>query len=56
MGNDAVHELTPPERKELKIAIEVSEDLLNILYELDYKASLLRLLRKSGGGSRATGA
>ena len=40
MGNDALHELTSPKRDDLKVAIEVSEDLLNLLYELDYKASL----------------
>ncbi|MGE3275077.1 MAG: DUF4145 domain-containing protein [Vicinamibacterales bacterium] len=41
MGNDAVHELKTPKRDDLKVALEVSEDLLNVLYELDYKASLL---------------
>jgi hypothetical protein len=41
MGNNAVHELSPPKRDDLKIAIEVSEDLLNYLYDLDYKASRL---------------
>ena len=41
MGNDAVHELAAPERDTLRLAIEVSEDLMNYLYELDYKASRL---------------
>ena len=41
MGNEAVHELGAPERNTLYLAIEVSEDLLNFLYELDYKASRL---------------
>lgn len=41
MGNEAVHELGAPERNTLSLAIEVSEDLLNFLYELDYKASRL---------------
>jgi hypothetical protein len=41
MGNEALHELAAPKRTDLKVAIEVSEDLLNFLYELDYKASLL---------------
>jgi len=60
MGNIAIHELTPPERYELGLAIEISEDLLNYLYELDYKASLLSFRRQrrtatntsssSGGG------
>ena len=42
MGNKALHELNPPDRKDLRIAIEVSEDLMNYIYDLDYKASLLR--------------
>jgi len=37
MGNEAVHELQAPEREELQLAIEVMEDLLNFLYELEYK-------------------
>lgn len=41
MGNVAVHELEAPKRTDLCLAIEVSEDLLNFLYELDYKTSLL---------------
>lgn len=52
MGNEALHELTAPKRDELKIAIEVSEDLLNLLYELDYKASLLP---KKVSGSQTSG-
>lgn len=41
MGNEAVHELAPPKRNDLLLAIEISEDLLNFLYELDYKARRL---------------
>lgn len=41
MGNEAIHELGAPERAILSLAIEVSEDLLNFLYELDYKARRL---------------
>lgn len=41
IGNTALHELNPPSRDDLRLAIEVSEDLLNFLYELDYKASRL---------------
>lgn len=52
MGNQAVHELTAPKRDELKIAIDVIEDLLNFLYDLDYKASLLaKKLTMAGGGA-----
>jgi len=47
MGNDAVHELAPPKPEELVLAISVIEDLLNFDYEMDYKASRLRDLRRS---------
>lgn len=38
IGNDAAHELQAPLQEDLQVAIEVMEDLLNFLYELDYKA------------------
>lgn len=41
MGNSATHELTPPSHYELRLAIEICEDLLNYLYELDYKTARL---------------
>jgi hypothetical protein len=41
IGNDAVHELETPQAGDLRLAIGVSEDLLNFLYELDYKSSQL---------------
>ena len=47
MGNDAVHELTAPKTNELAIAIGVIEDLLSFFYELDYKASQLREMRRN---------
>jgi hypothetical protein len=53
MGNVAIHELTPPERTDLRLAIEVSEDLLNYLYELDYKARNLSLRRQKDSASRS---
>ncbi len=40
-GNHALHEMIAPKPGELRLAIEISEDLLNFLYELDYKARLL---------------
>ena len=46
MGNEAVHELTAPGDTELRLAIEVCEDLLNYLYDLDYKTSRLAIARK----------
>lgn len=41
MGNSAVHELTPPTPEELRLALDICEDLLNYLYELDYKSARL---------------
>lgn len=41
MGNVAAHKLQAPQRPELQLAIEVMEDLLNFLYELEYKARRL---------------
>ena len=41
MGNVATHELEPPPIDDLRLAIEVCEDLLNYLYELDYKTARL---------------
>jgi hypothetical protein len=46
-GNQAVHKLESPTRGDTKLAIEVMEDLLNFLYELDYKASRLRASTKT---------
>jgi len=42
-----VHELAAPKLAELWLAIGVIEDLLNFLYELDYKASQLRQMRRA---------
>ena len=47
MGNIAVHELTAPERTDLGLAIEISEDLLNYFYDLDYKTNRLANRQKA---------
>jgi hypothetical protein len=41
MGDPALHKLKAPEIGDLRIAIEVSQDLLNYLYDLDYKSRQL---------------
>jgi Domain of unknown function (DUF4145) len=41
-GNAAAHELEALSQDDARTAIAVMEDLLNFLYELDYKASLMR--------------
>jgi hypothetical protein len=39
IGNDAAHELEAPNQYTLKQCIEVLEDLMNYLYQLEYKVS-----------------
>ena len=46
IGNEAAHELSAPSREELRLAIELCEDLLNFIYELNYKAQTLTASRK----------
>jgi Domain of unknown function (DUF4145) len=48
MGNVAIHERTAPERDDLRLAIEIVEDLLNFVYDLDYKAKQLADKQKPG--------
>lgn len=49
LGNEAAHELVSPDREEIHLAIQLIEDLLNFLYDLDYRASLLKERRKKLG-------
>jgi len=46
IGNEAAHELSAPSDAELRLAIELCEDLLNFIYELNYKAQNLTAARK----------
>lgn len=48
IGDDAAHRFEVPEIEDIKLAIEVMEDLLTFLYSLDYKAQSLleRVQRK----------
>ncbi|MBD3337810.1 MAG: DUF4145 domain-containing protein [Candidatus Lokiarchaeota archaeon] len=41
IGNSAAHELSSPKRIDLRLAIDILQDILNYLYELDYKTSRL---------------
>ena len=62
-GNKALHELGVPERDELDLALTVMEDIMNVVYDLDYQADLLNRkavryrktlrARKKGRGARA---
>jgi len=49
MGNAAVHELTVPDGDDLRLAIEIVEDILNFIYDLDYKLTLLNNRAKQPG-------
>jgi hypothetical protein len=41
LGNTALHELDRPPAEDLAEAIEVIEDVMNVIYELDYKSARL---------------
>lgn len=41
LGNQALHELEVPSQSDVTLALSVVEDIMNIIYELDYKAQLL---------------
>lgn len=58
IGNRAVHELEPPADFEVTLALNVIKDILNFLYELDYKARMLDQVRSTRGpaGARPVGA
>jgi hypothetical protein len=55
IGNSAVHELKPPSDLEVTLALNVIEDILNFLYELDYKAQMLSDVRTARGGGIGPG-
>ncbi len=41
LGNQALHELEVPSASDLELALNVVEDILNVVYDLNYKAQLL---------------
>ena len=41
LGNDATHEFTYPSKEDLELTISIIEDILNTVYDLDYKSSLM---------------
>ena len=47
-GNSAAHDLEPMSLEDAEKAIEVIEALLNFLYDLDYKASQIRIASNKG--------
>jgi len=47
MGNRAAHELEAPNAGELNVAIDLVEDILNYLYDLDYKARMFAALKSA---------
>ncbi|HLF72091.1 MAG TPA: DUF4145 domain-containing protein [Dehalococcoidia bacterium] len=52
LGNQALHELKAPNPADLALSIEVLEDVMNVVFELDYKsANLSSIIAKSTGQS-----
>jgi hypothetical protein len=45
-GNEAAHQMEPMARQQANKALDVIEDLLNVLYDLDYKASQIKNAKK----------
>ena len=45
LGNDAVHELSTPSREDLKLAIEIVENVFDTLYEIPSKGLTLKRKR-----------
>ena len=41
LGNQALHELEIPDESELRLALNVVEDILNIVYDFDYRSQAL---------------
>ncbi len=41
LGNKALHELEVPNKRDLELALTVIEDILNVVYDLDYRAGSL---------------
>lgn len=41
LGNQALHELEVPLRADLELSLDVIEDILNVVYDLDYRSRLL---------------
>ena len=54
LGNVAAHELETVDKGTLHIAIEVAEDLLNILYDLEYKSRKLPKKEKKTDSASTT--
>jgi len=54
-GNEAAHQLEALARHECSEAITVMEDLLNYLYDLDYKASRMKHAQRSTTSASTTG-
>ena len=47
LGNDAVHELASPKKLEIKTALDIIEHMMEDIYELPYKAELLKQKRNA---------
>jgi hypothetical protein len=45
-GNEAAHQMEAMARQQANKALDLMEDVLNVLYDLDYKASLIKNAKK----------
>jgi hypothetical protein len=50
LGNNALHRLSKPSKADLHLALNVIEDLLNVVYDLDYHAQ--RLFKRAAKRAR----
>ena len=48
LGNRALHELAPPSKEDLSLALAVVEDIFNVVYDLNYRAEQLRAKAERG--------
>jgi hypothetical protein len=54
LGNQALHELETPTKEDLELALTILEDILNVVYDLDYRSQVL--YHKATGRDKFTGA
>ncbi|WP_435308835.1 DUF4145 domain-containing protein [Sebaldella termitidis] len=41
LGNDATHDFISPKKEDLELTIKILEDILNTVYDLDYKSTIM---------------
>ena len=41
LGNDVTHDFISPKKEDLELTIKILEDILNTVYDLDYKSMIM---------------